>query len=36
VNPDEGMRPIVGYVLAMFIGLIIVALVPWISIGFIK
>jgi tripartite ATP-independent transporter DctM subunit len=36
VNPDEGMRPIVGYVLAMIIGLILVALVPWISIGFIK
>jgi tripartite ATP-independent transporter DctM subunit len=36
VNPDEGMRPIVGYVLAMIVGLIVVALVPWISIGFIK
>lgn len=36
VNPDEGMRPIVGYVLAMLVGLILVALVPWISIGFIK
>jgi tripartite ATP-independent transporter DctM subunit len=36
VNPDEGMRPIVGYVLAMFVGLVVVALVPWISIGFIK
>jgi tripartite ATP-independent transporter DctM subunit len=36
VNPDEGMRPIVGYVLAMIVGLIVVALVPWISTGFIK
>jgi tripartite ATP-independent transporter DctM subunit len=36
VNPDEGMRPILGYVAAMLVGLILVALVPWISIGFIK
>jgi tripartite ATP-independent transporter DctM subunit len=36
VNPDEGMKPIVGYILAMLAGLILVALVPWISIGFIK
>jgi tripartite ATP-independent transporter DctM subunit len=36
VSPDEGMRPIVGYVVAMLIGLILVALVPWISTGFIK
>src|SRR5246127_2683904 len=34
VNPDEGMRPIVGYMIALFIGTIIVAAVPWISIGF--
>jgi tripartite ATP-independent transporter DctM subunit len=34
VNPDEGMRPIVGYIIAMLIGLIVVVLVPWISIGF--
>jgi tripartite ATP-independent transporter DctM subunit len=36
VSPDEGMRPIMGYVLAMLVGLVLVALVPWISIGFIK
>src|SRR5690242_21266175 len=30
VNPDEGMRPIVGYIIAMLIGLIVVLLVPWI------
>ena len=36
VNPDEGMRPILGYVAAMLVGLVLVALVPWISIGFIK
>ena len=34
VNPDEGMRPIVGYILALLVGLIVVAAVPWISIGF--
>jgi hypothetical protein len=28
------MRPIIAYVIAMIIGLILVALVPWISIGF--
>ena len=34
VNPDEGMRPIIGYMLALLVGVIIVAAVPWISIGF--
>jgi tripartite ATP-independent transporter DctM subunit len=34
INPDEGMRPIVGYMIALFIGTIIVAAIPWISIGF--
>jgi tripartite ATP-independent transporter DctM subunit len=34
VRPDEGMRPIVGYLLALVFGLVIVAAVPWISIGF--
>ena len=34
INPDEGMRPIVGYMIALLIGTIIVAAVPWISIGF--
>ncbi|WP_441251848.1 TRAP transporter large permease [Tardiphaga sp. 71_E8_N1_1] len=34
INPDEGMKPIVGYMLALLIGTIIVAAVPWISIGF--
>ena len=34
VNPDEGMRPIVGYMIALLAGLIVVAAVPWISIGF--
>jgi len=34
INPDEGMKPIVGYMIALLIGTIIVAAVPWISIGF--
>jgi tripartite ATP-independent transporter DctM subunit len=34
VHPDEGLRPILGYIAAMVVGLIIVAAVPWISIGF--
>ena len=35
-RPDEGMRPIIGYLLALVVGLIVVAAVPWISIGFLK
>ena len=34
VPPDEGIRPIVGYMVALFIGTVIVAAIPWISIGF--
>jgi tripartite ATP-independent transporter DctM subunit len=34
VDPAEGVRPIWGYLLALLIGLIIVAIFPWISIGF--
>jgi hypothetical protein len=34
VNADEGLRPIVGYLVALFIGTLIVAAVPWLSIGF--
>lgn len=34
VDPAEGIRPIWGYMLALMIGLIIVAAFPWISIGF--
>jgi tripartite ATP-independent transporter DctM subunit len=34
INPDEGIRPIGAYMLALFVGLVIVAAVPWISIGF--
>ncbi|MGJ5067115.1 TRAP transporter large permease [Bradyrhizobium sp. SZCCHNR1015] len=34
VDPAEGIRPIWGYLLALVIGLVIVAIFPWISIGF--
>src|SRR5205807_4325147 len=34
IRPDEGMKPIVGYMIGLLVGLIIVAAVPWISIGF--
>jgi tripartite ATP-independent transporter DctM subunit len=36
VNPDEGLKYIWGYMLALLIGLVVVAAVPWISIGFLK
>lgn len=34
VNPDQGIRPIVGYMLALLVGTILIAAVPWLSIGF--
>jgi tripartite ATP-independent transporter DctM subunit len=34
VNPDEGIRPIIGYLLILLLGTIIVAAIPWISTGF--
>src|SRR6476660_5585897 len=34
VSPAEGIKPIWGYLLALLVGLIIVAIFPWISIGF--
>src|SRR6202162_2551302 len=36
VNPDEGIRPIWGYMAALVLGVIVVALVPWLSIGFLE
>jgi tripartite ATP-independent transporter DctM subunit len=35
-SPDAGIRPIAGYMLALFIGVIVIAAVPWISTGFLK
>ncbi|MFV0678145.1 TRAP transporter large permease subunit [Variovorax sp. tm] len=34
IHPNEGMRPIVGYMVALFLGTVLVAAIPWISIGF--
>ncbi len=34
VDPKDGMKPIVGYVLALLVGLAVVTAVPWISTGF--
>ena len=34
IHPDEGLRPIVGYMAALIVGLAIVTAVPWISTGF--
>jgi TRAP-type C4-dicarboxylate transport system permease large subunit len=36
VEPVAGMRPILGYMLALVIGTIIVAGVPWFSVGFLE
>jgi tripartite ATP-independent transporter DctM subunit len=36
INPDEGLRYIWAYVLALLAGLIVVAAIPWISIGFLN
>src|SRR5258708_20021879 len=36
VSPDEGLKYIWGYMLALLIGLAVVAAVPWISTGFLK
>ena len=34
VNPDRGIRPMMRYMLALLVGTIIIAAVPWLSIGF--
>ena len=36
VAPDKGIKPIIGYMCSIAIGLIIVAAVPWLSTGFLK
>ena len=33
-DPNEGMRPIIGYLIALLIGIFVVAFVPWFSVGF--
>lgn len=34
VNPSDGVVPMVRYALALFVGVVIIAFVPWFSIGF--
>ena len=34
IHPDAGMRPIIGYIVALLVGLVAIILVPWFSIGF--
>ena len=34
IHPDEGIKPIGGYILALIVGLAFVIAIPWISIGF--
>jgi tripartite ATP-independent transporter DctM subunit len=34
VSPDAGIRPLVGYMLALLAGVMVVAAVPWLSTGF--
>lgn len=34
IHPNEGMKPIVGYMIALFVGVVVVAAIPWISTGF--
>ncbi len=36
VNPNEGVGPMLRYALALFVGVVIIALVPWFSVGFIR
>ncbi len=34
VDPMKGIRPIIAYLIALFVGTMLVAMIPWISIGF--
>jgi tripartite ATP-independent transporter DctM subunit len=36
IHPDEGIKPMLGYMLALLIGTIVIAVVPWISIGLLR
>ena len=36
VDPAAGMRPIWGYMIALVLGTVIVAAVPWLSVGFLR
>lgn len=34
VNPDEGVKPVLGYLFALLLDIFLVAFVPWLSTGF--
>ena len=36
VAPEAGIRPILGYLSSMAVGIVVIAAVPWISTGFLK
>ncbi|MCC4252594.1 TRAP transporter large permease subunit [Sphingobium naphthae] len=33
VSPDKGIRPIIGYMLALFLGIMVITFVPWITLA---
>ena len=33
IHPDEGIKPMLGYILALLVGTIVIAAAPWFSIG---
>ena len=35
-NPDEAIRPMMGYLVALLVGILVIAMVPWLSIGFLS
>ena len=34
VNPDRGIRPMLRYMAALLVGIVVIAAVPWLSVGF--
>src|SRR6201987_3980878 len=36
IHPDEGIKPMLGYMLPLLVGTIIIAAVPWFSIGLLR
>lgn len=36
VAPDKGIRPIMGYLVSIAVGLLVVAAIPWLSTGFLR
>ncbi|MFT4193792.1 TRAP transporter large permease subunit [Ottowia sp.] len=36
IDPGKAIRPILGYIIALFIGLLILCFVPWLSTGFLS